>query len=239
VRVDFEPQFRRPPGTRRANPSSVAGNGGGGRGYRSAYGRSGVDPIETVSIIEGTAYPLGLDDIDTDVIIAAEWLKTIGRTGLGAGAFESFRKNGDTVFDDPHFQGSPILIAGRNFGCGSSREHAVWALLDIGVKAVIARSFSDIFESNAFKNGMVAISLGEQAVDRLLEVARDSTIRIDLPGQVVTAPGGECFAFDFDPFRKHCLIQGIDEIGFTEQKASEIERFERRSKAERPFFQSA
>lgn len=191
-----------------------------------------------MTIIEGTAYPLGMDDVDTDMIIPGEWLKTIRRTGLAAGAFEVLRASGESLFDDPRYIGSPILVAGRNFGCGSSREHAVWALLELGVKAVVAHSFSDIFAGNAFKNGMLAVAVGEQPIERLLEMARDSSIRIDLPRQVVTTPAGDCFAFDFDPHRKHCLVHGIDEIGLTERRAEDIERFERRARSERPFFQT-
>lgn len=191
-----------------------------------------------MSIIEGTAYPLGLDDVDTDMIIPADWLKTVGRTGFAEGVFAPLRKGGDSLIDDPRFAGSPILIAGRNFGCGSSREHAVWALLELGVKAVIARSFSDIFASNAFKNGMLAIVLEEPQLARLLEAARDSTIRLDLPNQVVTTAAGDCFGFEFDPFRKDCLVRGIDEIGLTELQADKIERFERRAKTERSFLQA-
>lgn len=173
------------------------------------------------------------------MIIAAKWLKTTSRTGLAAGAFESLRAGGGSLFDEPRYIGSPILIAGRNFGCGSSREHAVWALLELGVRAVLARSFSDIFASNAFKNGMLAVALDEHAVERLLEAASDSTIRVDLPKQIVTTSSGDCFAFEFDPFRKDCLIRGIDEIGLTEQKAEEIVRFEKRLQRDRPFLQPA
>ena len=125
-----------------------------------------------LTAVEGRAYPLGLKNIDTDVIIAAQHLKTIKRTGLGRHAFETLRAQPGNVFDDPAFAGAPILIAGDNFGCGSSREHAAWALADLGVRAVIAPSFSDIFSGNAFKNGIVTVSLPHEAVDRLLEVAR-------------------------------------------------------------------
>lgn len=190
-----------------------------------------------MSIIEGTAYPLGLDDVDTDMIIPAEWLKTVGRTGFADGVFAPLRAGGDSLFDDPRLAGSPILIAGRNFGCGSSREHAVWALLELGIRAVLARSFSDIFASNAFKNGMLAIALEEQHLARLLQAARGSTIRLDLLNQVVATAAGDRFAFDFDSFRKDCLIRGIDEIGLTELQADKIECFESRTKADRPFLQ--
>ena len=127
--------------------------------------------MQPISQVEGRAYPLGLKNVDTDIIIPAEWLKTISRNGLGKGAFESLRAVEGNVFDNPEFAGSPILIAGDNFGCGSSREHAAWAMADLGIRAVIAPSFSDIFSGNAFKNGLVAIVLPQAAVDRLMEVA--------------------------------------------------------------------
>ena len=125
--------------------------------------------MEPVSTIEGRAIPLGAKNVDTDVIIPAHWLKTVTREGLGKGAFESLRGQPGNPFDDPDFAGAPILIAGDNFGCGSSREHAAWALLDLGIRAVIAPSFSDIFAGNAFKNGILAVSLPQEQVDRLLE----------------------------------------------------------------------
>jgi 3-isopropylmalate/(R)-2-methylmalate dehydratase small subunit len=120
--------------------------------------------LEPVSIIEGKAYPFGLKNIDTDVIIPAHWLKTISRSGLGKGAFEAIRKEPGNLFDDPDYAGSPILIAGDNFGCGSSREHAAWAMMDMGIKAVIAPSYSDIFSSNAFKNGLLAVVLPQRRI---------------------------------------------------------------------------
>lgn len=169
------------------------------------------------------------------MVIAAEWLKTVSRKGLGAGSFAAMRAKGDSVFDDKRYAGSPILIAGRNFGCGSSREHAVWSLLEMGIKAVIARSFSDIFASNAFKNGMVTIILDEQPVAHLLDAARDTILTIDLANQLVTTRVGDRFAFDFDPFRKACLLNGIDEIGLTERHADAIALHERKMAAERPF----
>lgn len=169
------------------------------------------------------------------MIIPSEWLKTIGRTGFADGVFGPLRSRGDSLFDDPRYEGSPILVAGRNFGCGSSREHAVWAMLEMGIKAVIARSFSDIFASNAFKNGMVTIVLDEQPLARVLEVAEHSALRIDLADQVVTTPEGDRFEFDFDPFRKGCLLNGIDEIGITERHSDAIARYEKKAAYERPF----
>jgi 3-isopropylmalate/(R)-2-methylmalate dehydratase small subunit len=185
-----------------------------------------MTPISTVS---GKAYPLGLKNIDTDVIIAAKWLKTISRTGLGAGAFESLRADPANVFDDPAFAGAPILIAGDNFGCGSSREHAAWAMLDMGITAVIAPSFSDIFSSNAFKNGILTIVLPQSAIDRLIEVAKTDPIDIDLESQSVTTRFQDRFTFEIDAFRKSALMQGLDEVGLTLAMADKITDYETRA----------
>ena len=171
--------------------------------------------MRAVSTIHGRAIPLGLKNVDTDVIIPAHWLKTVSREGLGKGAFETIRQSPGNPFDVEDFAGAPILIAGDNFGCGSSREHAAWAMLDMGLTAVIAPSFSDIFSGNAFKNGILAVELPQDQVDRLLEVARTHPITIDLDNQVVTTPFQDRFAFDVDPFRKRCLLEGLDEIGLT------------------------
>ena len=161
--------------------------------------------MEPVSTIDGRAIPFGRKNIDTDVIIPAEWLKTISREGLGRGAFQALRQDPDNIFDSAEFKGSPILIAGDNFGCGSSREHAAWALLDLGIKAVLAPSFSDIFSGNAFKNGIVTVVLPQEAIDRLMEVAQTEAIHIDLEAQTVTTPFQDRFTFEIDAFRKHCL----------------------------------
>jgi len=182
--------------------------------------------MEAVSNIEGKAYPYGAKNVDTDVIISAEWLKTVTREGLGKGAFESVRANPDNVFDDPDYAGSPILIAGDNFGCGSSREHAAWALLDMGVKAVIAPSFSDIFSGNAFKNGILTVELPQEQIDRLLDVAKEQPIHVDLNSQTVTTPFQDRFTFEVDPFRKYCLINGLDEVGLTLKQDRSIQTFE-------------
>jgi 3-isopropylmalate/(R)-2-methylmalate dehydratase small subunit len=175
-----------------------------------------------ISKVEGRAYPFGAKNIDTDVIISAEWLKTTTREGLGKGAFESLRAKGDSVFDDPDYAGSPILIAGDNFGCGSSREHAAWALLDLGITAVIAPSFSDIFSGNAFKNGILTVVLPQEQIDRLMEVAKTDPIHVDLENQTVTTPFQDRFAFDIDPFRKNCLLNGLDEVGLTLERDEQI-----------------
>lgn len=183
--------------------------------------------MKPVATIEGRAIPLGLKNLDTDVIIPAHWLKTITRDGLGKGAFETLRAEPGNILDDPEFAGAPILIAGDNFGCGSSREHAAWALADLGIAAVIAPSFSDIFSGNAFKNGILTVALPQEAVDRLLEVARDHPITVDLDSQTVTTPFQDRFAFAIDPFRKHCLSEGLDEIGLTLASSAAIGAFER------------
>lgn len=182
--------------------------------------------MDAVSTIEGRAYPFGMKNVDTDIIIPAKWLKTISRSGLGAGAFEVLRREDGSVFEDPEYKGAPILIAGDNFGCGSSREHAAWALIDMGVKAVIAPSFSDIFSGNAFKNGILTVVLPQEAVDRLLEVAKTDPIHVDLDSQTVTTPFQDRFEFSIDPFRKHCLAEGLDEIGLTLGQDAVIGRYE-------------
>ena len=192
-----------------------------------------MDPIREV---EGRAIPFGRKNIDTDLIIPARWLKTISREGLGQGAFEAVRSaDPDNVFDRAEFAGAPILVAGDNFGCGSSREHAAWALLDRGVKAVIAPSFSDIFSGNAFKNGILTVALPQEQIDRLLEVAETDPISIDLESQSVTTPFQDRFMFEIDPFRKHCLLEGLDEVGLTLSRDSAIAAYETRMAADKPW----
>ena len=191
--------------------------------------------MEPVRHVEGRAYPFGRKNVDTDLIIPARWLKTVSREGLGKGAFETVRAEPGNVFDDPEFAGAPILIAGDNFGCGSSREHAAWALTDLGITAVIAPSFSDIFSSNAFKNGILTVALPQDAIDRLMEVAETDPIAIDLEHQTVTTPFQDRFTFEIDPFRKHCLMEGLDEVGLTLGREAAIERYEARQRAEMPW----
>jgi 3-isopropylmalate/(R)-2-methylmalate dehydratase small subunit len=191
--------------------------------------------VQPIAQVKGRAYPLGLKNVDTDIIIPAEWLKTISRTGLGKGAFESLRAVPGNVFDDPEYAGAPILIAGDNFGCGSSREHAAWAMADLGITAVIAPSFSDIFSGNAFKNGLLAIVLPQAAVDRLMEVAKTDPIHVDLETQTVTTPFQDRFEFEIDPFRKHCLLNGVDEIGLTLQSSDAISTYETKTAASQPW----
>lgn len=200
-----------------------------------------MNPVSTIS---GKAYPFGLKNVDTDVIIPAAWLKTISRTGLGKGAFEALRKDPDNLFDSARYAGSPILIAGDNFGCGSSREHAAWALADMGITAVIAPSFSDIFSGNAFKNGLLTVVLPQEAVDRLLQVVQENPdlpdpIHIDLENQVVTTPFQDRYTFEIDPFRKHCLLNGLDDIGLTMQKGGDVDSYEARQKTAQPWLAMA
>ena len=188
-----------------------------------------------VTQVSGRAYPWGVKNVDTDVIIPARWLKTISREGLGQGAFETIRAEPGNLFDDPRFRRAPILIAGDNFGCGSSREHAAWALLDLGITCVIAPSFSDIFGGNAFKNGILTVELPREAIDRLLEVAQTDPIHVDLAAQTVTTRFQDRFAFAIDPFRKACLLGGLDEIGMTLQRDAAIATFEQRQHAAMPW----
>jgi 3-isopropylmalate/(R)-2-methylmalate dehydratase small subunit len=191
--------------------------------------------MQPVREVEGRAIPFGRKNVDTDLIIPARWLKTISREGLGEGAFESVRAEPGNIFDQPEFAGAPILVAGDNFGCGSSREHAAWALLDMGVRAVIAPSFSDIFSGNAFKNGILTVALPQEAVDRLLEVAETDPITIDLEHQVVTTPFQDRSTFEIDPFRKRCLLEGLDEVGLTLARDEAIASYERRLASGQPW----
>jgi len=185
--------------------------------------------MEPLKQVAGRAIPLGLKNVDTDIIIPARWLKTITREGLGRGAFETIRAEPGNVFDDPAYAGAPILIAGDNFGCGSSREHAAWAMLDLGIKVVIAPSFSDIFSGNAVKNGILPVVLPQAAIDRLLEVARaGEPIDVDLESMTVTTPFQDRFTFELDAFRRHCLLNGLDEVALTLERDTAISAFEAR-----------
>lgn len=183
--------------------------------------------MEPLQHVAGRAIPLGLKNVDTDIIIPARWLKTITREGLGKGAFETIRAEPGNVFDDPAYHGAPILIAGDNFGCGSSREHAAWAMLDLGIRVVIAPSYSDIFSGNAVKNGILPVVLPQAAIDRLLEVAREGgEIDVDLETMTVTTPYQDRFTFELDAFRRHCLLNGLDEVALTLERDAAISTFE-------------
>jgi 3-isopropylmalate/(R)-2-methylmalate dehydratase small subunit len=192
--------------------------------------------MQPLTRVEGRAIPFGLKNVDTDIIIPAKWLKTISREGLGRGAFETIRAEPGNVFDDPAFAGASVLIAGDNFGCGSSREHAAWALGDLGIRVVIAPSFSDIFSGNAVKNGILPVVLPQAAIDRLMEVAREGhPIAVDLDSQTVTTPYQDRYTFILDPFRRHCLLNGLDEIGLTMARGEAIGGFEASRTAAQPW----
>lgn len=182
-----------------------------------------------VTRVTGRAIPLGTANIDTDAIIGAAHLKTVTRAGLGRYAFETMRSGPGNLFDDPRFSGAPILIAGDNFGCGSSREHAAWALLDLGIRAVLAPGFSDIFSGNAFKNGIVAVELAQAAIDRLLAVAYEHPLTVDLDTMTVTSPLQDRFPFAMQAFRRRCLTEGLDEIALTLASEAAIGAYERRT----------
>ncbi|MFZ4687622.1 MAG: 3-isopropylmalate dehydratase small subunit [Polymorphobacter sp.] len=195
--------------------------------------------MQAFTTLTGTAIPFGAENVDTDVIIPARFLKTVTRTGLGKSAFTVIRQDPDNIFDSERNKGAPILIAGDNFGCGSSREHAPWALADMGIRTVIAPSFADIFSGNAFKNGLLLVALPQDQIDRLMEIAATDPITIDLENQVVTTPYQDRFSFELDPFRKHCLLNGLDEIGLTVAMDADIGRHEARLAADRPWIAGA
>jgi 3-isopropylmalate/(R)-2-methylmalate dehydratase small subunit len=185
-----------------------------------------------------------LVNIDTDMIIPKQFLKTIKRSGLGKNLFDEMRYTPDGaeipdfVLNQPAWRSAEILVAGDNFGCGSSREHAPWALLDFGIRCVISTSFADIFFNNCFKNGILPVVLPQEAVDHLMDDARkgaNARITVDLPSQTVTAADGTVFRFEVDPFKKHCLLNGLDDIGLTLEKSAAIDAFEKRAGAARPW----
>lgn len=191
--------------------------------------------MQAFTTLSGIAIPFGAKNVDTDVIIPARFLKTISRTGLCKVAFTQIRENPDNVFDSERNSGAPILIAGDNFGCGSSREHAPWALADMGIRVVIAPSFADIFSGNAFKNGILLVQVPQESIDRLMAVAAEHPITVDLENQTVTTPFQDRFEFPVDPFRKHCLVNGLDEIGLTSAMGGAIAAHEARIAQQRPW----
>jgi len=188
--------------------------------------------------ITGPAIPFGRANVDTDLIIPARYMRTLTRDGLGAGAFAALRGQAGNPFEHPWYRAAPILVAGSNFGCGSSREHAVWALQQIGIEAVIAPSFGEIFEANALRNGLVAVRIPDEEVEALLELGPDQHLTIDIIGERVIAPHGEV-EFHLDPFRRHCLVNGLDEIAVTERLEAEIAAYEKRARQERSWEQQA
>jgi 3-isopropylmalate/(R)-2-methylmalate dehydratase small subunit len=188
--------------------------------------------------ITGPVIPFGRANVDTDLIIPARYMKILTRAGLGEGAFAALRGTPGNVFDDPWYRGAPILVAGANFGCGSSREHAVWALQQVGIEAVIAPSFGEIFEANALRNGLIAVRLPEETVQELLELRPHQHVIVDVVAERIIAPDGE-HDFRLDPFRKHCLVNGLDEIAVTESYEADIAAYEARTRVERPWEQQA
>lgn len=201
--------------------------------------------MQAFKTLKGRAAPLPIVNVDTDMIIPKQFLKTIKRTGLGKNLFDEMRHdiNGKDiesfVLNKPAYRKAQILVSGENFGCGSSREHAPWAILDFGIRCVIAPSYADIFYNNCFKNGILPISLPQTQVDEIMKAATDENneISIDLDKQVVTA-AGKNYSFDIDPFRKHCLINGLDDIGLTLQKAADISAYEAKMKKVNPWLWS-
>ncbi len=200
--------------------------------------------MEKFTTLRGVAAPLAMINVDTDMIIPKQFLKTIHRSGLGKNLFDEMRydddgaEKPDFVLNRPAYREAVILVAGDNFGCGSSREHAPWALLDFGIRCVIAPSFADIFYNNCFKNGILPIVLPQAQVDLLMDDAErgaNATVAVDLEAQQITGPDGGVVAFDIDPFRKHCLLNGLDDIGLTLQKAAAIGDYESRHNPEAPW----
>jgi 3-isopropylmalate/(R)-2-methylmalate dehydratase small subunit len=194
--------------------------------------------------LSGIAAPLPLINVDTDMIIPKQFLKTIKRSGLGVNLFDEMRYDDDRneipdfVLNKPQYRDAEILVAGDNFGCGSSREHAPWALLDFGIRCVIAPSYADIFYNNCFKNGILPIVLPQEQVDILMKDAEkgaNARIEIDLEAQTITSSDGEVFTFTVDAFKKHCLLNGLDDIGLTLEKAASIQSYESKLASERPW----
>ena len=197
--------------------------------------------MDRFTTLTGVAAPLPLINIDTDMIIPKQFLKTIARTGLGKNLFDEMRYDDDGaekpefVLNKPAYRQTKILVAGDNFGCGSSREHAPWALLDFGIRCVISTSFADIFYNNCFKNGILPIVLPQEQVDLLMDDAArgaNAVMTIDLENQVIKGPDGGEIAFEVDAFRKHCLLNGLDDIGLTLEKVAAIDAYEARQRAE-------
>jgi 3-isopropylmalate/(R)-2-methylmalate dehydratase small subunit len=200
--------------------------------------------MEKFTTLTGIAAPLPMINVDTDKILPAVYLKTIKRTGLGKVLFDEIRyrpdgsDNPDFVLSQQPYRNARILVAGDNFGCGSSREHAPWALLDFGIRCVIAPSFADIFYNNCFKNGLLPIELPQQTVDLLMEDAKkgaNAVLTIDLESQTISRPDGETVHFEIDQFRKHCLINGLDDIALTQAKAAAIRGYEEKARLAQPW----
>jgi 3-isopropylmalate/(R)-2-methylmalate dehydratase small subunit len=194
--------------------------------------------------LEGVAAPLRIVNVDTDMIIPKQYLKTLKRTGLGKGLFSEMRykddgsDNPDFVLNKPAYKNAKILVADNNFGCGSSREHAPWALMDFGIRCVISTQFGDIFYNNCFKNGLLPIKVSPEDLEKLFDDAErgaNATLSIDLEKQEIRGPDGGVITFDIDPHRKHCLLNGLDDIGQTNLKKPKIDAFEAKAKEARPW----
>ncbi|MEC8040977.1 MAG: 3-isopropylmalate dehydratase small subunit [Pseudomonadota bacterium] len=200
--------------------------------------------MEKFEKLQGIAAPMPLVNIDTDMIIPKVFLKSIQRTGFGVNLFDEMRYNRDGteiedfVLNKPQYRDAEILIAGDNFGCGSSREHAPWAIADFGIKCIVSTSFADIFFNNCFKNGILPIVLPQEQVDVLMadaEKGANARMTVDLEAQEITTSDGETIAFEVDAFKKHCLLNGLDDIGLTMEKADSIKSYEQKLTAERPW----
>ncbi|MEO9336198.1 3-isopropylmalate dehydratase small subunit [Mesorhizobium sp. SB112] len=200
--------------------------------------------MEKFTKLTGVAAPMPIINVDTDMIIPKDYLKTIKRTGLRAGLFAEMRlnddgsENPDFVLNKPAYRNAQILVAGDNFGCGSSREHAPWALLDFGIRCVISTSFADIFYNNCFKNGILPIVVSQENLDKLMDDASrgaNATVTVDLEALEIRGPDGGVVKFDVDAFKRHCLLNGLDDIGLTMEKASSISAFEKKNAESRPW----
>src|SRR5262245_29691379 len=200
--------------------------------------------MEKFTTLEGVAAPLKIINVDTDMIIPKQYLKTIKRTGLGKGLFSEQRykddgsENPDFVLNKPAYRNAKVLVAGDNFGCGSSREHAPWALKDFGIRCVISTSFADIFFNNCFQNGILPIKVSQEDLDKLMDDANrgsNATLTVDLANQEIKGPDGSTVKFDIDPFRKRCLLEGLDNIGLTLEREKAIDSYEAKAQAARPW----
>jgi 3-isopropylmalate/(R)-2-methylmalate dehydratase small subunit len=200
--------------------------------------------MDKFTVLEGVAAPLPMINVDTDKVIPKQYLKTIKRTGLGKGLFAEMRykddgsENPDFVLNKPAYRNAKIIVAGDNFGCGSSREHAPWALLDFGIRCVISTSFADIFYNNCFKNGILPIRVSPEDLEKLFDDAdrgSNATLTVDLAKQEIRGPDGGVVRFNIDPFRKHCLLNGLDDIGLTMVQSDKITDHEAKAKAARPW----
>ena len=223
----------------RASPGSAPR-----RGINNRAATNGTAPMDKFTALDGVAAPLKIINVDTDMIIPKQYLKTIKRTGLGKGLFSEQRykddgsENPDFILNKPAYRNSKVLVAGDNFGCGSSREHAPWALLDFGIRCVISTSFGDIFYNNCFKNGILPIRVSQEDLDKLFDDAdrgSNATLTIDLEKQEIRGPDGGTVKFEIDAHRKHCLLNGLDDIGLTMEKKTSIDTYESKAKELMPW----